>query len=130
MSNVKSLQKSRTAAPVAVPKGLSKGAQDYYRMIVGHLQESGNWQEVDARMVEMLVRTHEAILEEDARLAKEGRVVESDQGPKKHPSCTILHELHAQYRGMASALGLGAAARRRLQIEIAEKVENPWQRKA
>ena len=129
MSKVKTMPKKPQEARDSVPASLSGVEADYYAVIVSHLQEANNWQEVDMQMVEMLAQTYGDIQRERALLVGEGSIVDSDQGPKKNPRCTVINELQGQYRGLASALGLGAAARRRLQIEISEEVENPWARK-
>lgn len=126
-------------APVELPAGdgvpepparLPEGARRYWRMLAPLLVQVGLLTEADGPALADLCLCLHRIDQAEALLEKDGLVVTTAKGPRKHPAAALAKEYRAHAQTWAKRFGLDPYSRGALDVapkdvkdEIAELLE-------
>lgn len=108
--------RSALAALPKPPAWLSKDAKAEWRRIMPLLIERRILTEADMGSVEAYCTATGLVREMQRTIAKEGPIVTTERGPKKHPAVAIQADAMTRARLLAAELGLTPVSRSRPSI--------------
>lgn len=114
---------------VKVPQEIEKRYRPLYRQIVEHLQASNIFLDVDQQLVVNAVNLQQIVDECRVQVRAEGVTIENEHGTRQHPALQSLNQTTSSLIRVYAAIGLGAAARRKLAVEHPDSGgDDPWSR--
>ncbi len=129
MQVVSSKKQPEKKKPIKVPPEIEKRYRPLYKKIVEHLQASNLFLDVDEQLVVNAVNLQQIVDEARAEVRASGLLLDSEHGVKQNPAVQVLNQTQGSLIRIYAAIGLGAAARRKLVVDTPQKApDNPWQR--
>ena len=114
------------------PTYLSKGARREWRRTAARAFKLGILTELDLNALEAYSIVRDRALESEAELARDGRMIETPQGRKRHPALITAERAWGDCRKYEALFGLSPSARRGLgmseQDPNAATDEEEWDR--
>jgi P27 family predicted phage terminase small subunit len=118
---------------ITCPRWVSKEMRPTYKELVRHLRERASYAAVDEGLIRVYIETLGNLRACQAVVNMEGVLIDTPQGPKSHPSMVAQGSLSGTLTKVSSALAIGPAARKRLQlVESNDKKpkSSPWAKSA
>lgn len=105
---------------MASQKAIIEGVRSY-------LNARGIYDEADEDLIKEYAQHLTLATKARRQINKEGLTVPGIHGPKAHPALTTLNQILSNVARLAAVLGLGAAARKRLEATGKIQNDNPWE---